>query len=997
MASLGDLIAKIGVDLSDFSAAMRTIPQQVEGAISETEKKWAGIDKMGSHLVGLGAGMTAAITLPLGAIAASALKVSEDLNTANIAFTTMLGSGEKANAFLQDLQKFAASTPFEFPDLVDAAKRMQAMGFEANQVIPTLRIVGDTVALVGGGSQAIEGITTALARMQTQGKVSAEEMNMLTDRGIKGWEYIAKAAGVTVPEAMKLAEKGAIDAATAVPAILAGMNKEFGGGMETASKTLTGVWSNFKDTVTMALGDIGKVLAPIATSLVTGAMPIIQFAKDAVQWFGQLPTPVQNAGIAIGAIAAGISTLVLAVGGIATAFATALPALTGLSVFLFGAGATAGALIAPVIAIGAVTTALVALGTWVYENWEPIKATVFQAWDGLTEAWGAIWNPIGEWLSGVWSGIGGAASTVWEPIVTFFTKIWDVVGPYMTSAWEGIKGALVGVWNAIQTAASTVWNSITSVFQTFLEWAAKIPGVNKLMNLDEAWNHAKKLKDETEKATTAVKDHGESHKTAAPKVKILNTALGDSKKKLTEVEKAAIRVAKANDDMVKRYEQQAKDYVKDCEKLNKATNDLKQSTIDLKLDYARAHEDMRKQSQDTVKIIVPDTERIPKVLRDTIQANKDLEAAFNTLGINSSKKLNDLATDAKTAYEKIRDSGQASSGDLNKAWVAYEEARINAARAAGVDIPAEDLKMLNKVKEQLTTHTTESTTKWDTWKNQVSTIVTDLGASMAKTLFDGDKSWGEKAKSMLDSLGQAVTRAFVEPATKAIGEFISGALADLMGGKGWGGVLSTIKDAGKATADVFSQSATGATAAGGGGAPISGGGAAAAGAAGGITGLVNMVANVVTAISSIIQNFQLMKIETTLNAIEESTRYVKIWTGEQPQNMLWCLQTSTERLGYLNATADALGKKLDTWLEPLPFKLTQLTEVANFGPPRLDAIGTNTRDTVLAVDRGNMLLADIRDTLRSRVTQVSITISGAASPEATAQAIAAQLRTQGAF
>ena len=76
----------------------------------------------------------------------------------------------------------------------------------------------------------------------------------------------------------------------------------------------------------------------------------------------------------------------------------------------------------------------------------------------------------------------------------------------------------------------------------------------------------------------------------------------------------------------------------------------------------------------------------------------------------------------------------------------------------------------------------------------------------------------------------------------------------------------------------------------------------------GLAGVVGAVGSVVTAVSSIISNFQLAKQETTLNAIEESTRYVKIWTGEQSQNMLWCLQTMTERSGYMVTALDAIGR-----------------------------------------------------------------------------------------
>src|SRR5215207_8155078 len=47
------------------------------------------------------------------AAAAYGLKVASSNEQARISFTTMLGSAEKANRFLRDLQQFAAETPFE--------------------------------------------------------------------------------------------------------------------------------------------------------------------------------------------------------------------------------------------------------------------------------------------------------------------------------------------------------------------------------------------------------------------------------------------------------------------------------------------------------------------------------------------------------------------------------------------------------------------------------------------------------------------------------------------------------------------------------------------------------------------------------------------------------------------------------------------------------------------------------------------------------------------
>ena len=202
---------------------------------------------LGRTLLGAGAAGLAGLGVLGGLVGKTGLGFLALKEQAQVAFTTMLGSGAKATAFLDELQAFAARTPFEFPDLVAGARRLLALGFTADQVLPTLTIVGDAVAGLGGGAEQIDRVTLALGQMQTRGKVSAEEMNQLAENGIPAWRYLAAAIGVDIPRAMKMAEKGQISAAVGTKAILAGMQRDFGGMMAAQATTWDGLLSTVKD------------------------------------------------------------------------------------------------------------------------------------------------------------------------------------------------------------------------------------------------------------------------------------------------------------------------------------------------------------------------------------------------------------------------------------------------------------------------------------------------------------------------------------------------------------------------------------------------------------------------------------------------------------------------------------------------------------------------------------------------------------------------------
>lgn len=254
-----------------------------------------GLNKMGEAATQGGSkvsAMTIAVGTAIGGLAAQGIaKLGEFASSivstgiqfdnmkqqATIAFTTMLGDGGKAKAFLDDLQRFAAATPFEFPELVQASQKLLAMGFAAKDVKPTLTAIGDAVAGLGGGSEMIDRVTTAIGQMQAKGKAASGEMMQLTEAGIPAWQMLADKIGVTVPEAMDRVSKGAIDADTAVGAILEGMETNFGGLMDAQSRTFGGLMSTIQDTFTQVSG---QVMQPFFNLMSDGLQRIVDFTSS---------------------------------------------------------------------------------------------------------------------------------------------------------------------------------------------------------------------------------------------------------------------------------------------------------------------------------------------------------------------------------------------------------------------------------------------------------------------------------------------------------------------------------------------------------------------------------------------------------------------------------------------------------------------------------------------------------------------------------------------
>jgi tape measure domain-containing protein len=214
------------------------------------------------------------IGLAMTAAGGFGIKVAADFEQTTIAFEGILGSADEAKKVLGDLRDFAARTPFEFPGLADAAKNLLAVGFATEDILPTMETLGNVAATLGVGENEIRGVVRALGQMKGKGKASAEELQQISEQipGFSAIKAIAEGMGGTVAEAFDEIAKGAVPADDAIGFILDGMERFPGaaGAMERQSKTLNGVISTFKDTLSTTAIDFITPYLPAISAAVAG-------------------------------------------------------------------------------------------------------------------------------------------------------------------------------------------------------------------------------------------------------------------------------------------------------------------------------------------------------------------------------------------------------------------------------------------------------------------------------------------------------------------------------------------------------------------------------------------------------------------------------------------------------------------------------------------------------------------------------------------------------
>lgn len=434
MATIADLLVKIGADTSDLRKELNATKRQIKSAFGsealDVSKKSLAV------LGGIGAG--------LAALGVASVKAGASLQSTKTAFTNMLGSAEKAQDFLGKMQGFAAKTPFEFSQVSQAAQKFIAFGFSAEQVIPTLTAVGDAAAGVGLGAEGINRITLALGQMAAKSKVQAGEMMQLTETGIPAWKMLADQIGVSVPEAMDRVSKGAIDAATGITALVSGMEQSFGGMMDQQSETISGTWSTLMDGLEQSAAQVGLQIAEALN----------------------LPGIFQSLGDMLTNFAATVQS-----SGLTEALLTAIPpefqaglllivsTLTGLAIPAIGLFVTKVALMAaPFLAAVAAAAPFIgvaaAMATALYAIWksgmtvEDVLGTMGIKMETVTRAVDAVQTMMSAAAQSIIANLQAL-----EPV---FTLVAAVMGAAFYAALQVIGGVVNGVLNFISVLSECV-------------------------------------------------------------------------------------------------------------------------------------------------------------------------------------------------------------------------------------------------------------------------------------------------------------------------------------------------------------------------------------------------------------------------------------------------------------------------------------------------------------------------------------------------------------
>lgn len=251
----------MALTVGELVAYIRADSQQFDRAVDDSGRKFSGLaSAIGSGVKVLATTFTALTAGAVG-VGAAVMRVGLDYNrlqqSSRAALTALLGSAEAANAQMDKLDEWAKTSPFAKQVFIEAQRQLIGFGVEAGRVIPILDAVQNAVAGMGGSNQQIAEVVNVLAKIQSQGKITARELMQLGIHGIDAATLIGNAMGKTGEQVRKEISAGAIGAEQALDALVQGMNARFGNAADLVKQQFDGA----VDRVKAAWRDIGSILA----------------------------------------------------------------------------------------------------------------------------------------------------------------------------------------------------------------------------------------------------------------------------------------------------------------------------------------------------------------------------------------------------------------------------------------------------------------------------------------------------------------------------------------------------------------------------------------------------------------------------------------------------------------------------------------------------------------------------------------------------------------
>ena len=237
-------------------AAKDRTASAVRSALSRIKSFAVGV---GSQLMNIKAGfdMVKGVVQTFASAFATAIREAFRFEKATADFKVLLGSIDAAKAHIEDLKKFAASTPLTFGDLSKASKLLLSFGASVEDVMPSMKMLGD---IAMGDSQKFQGLALVFAQVKSAGKLMGQDLLQMINQGFNPLTVISQQTGRSVSELKDMMAEGSISFEMVAEAMRVATSEGglFANAMDEAAKTGEGLVSTLQDNWDAAVREFGN-------------------------------------------------------------------------------------------------------------------------------------------------------------------------------------------------------------------------------------------------------------------------------------------------------------------------------------------------------------------------------------------------------------------------------------------------------------------------------------------------------------------------------------------------------------------------------------------------------------------------------------------------------------------------------------------------------------------------------------------------------------------
>lgn len=469
MGVVASLVAEWVVDATKFYNQLG----MGRAALTDFAGTMSGV---GRDIARFGQTFDRSISAPIRNVAESAVALAGKLETSKVAFTTLTGSAVVAERTLANLANLADRSSFTFQGIQQTSKELLASGTAAEDLLPTLRSVGDAVSAIGGSNAVLNRVVHNLAQMQSQGILTYRDLKDLAITGIPVFDILADQLGTDVAGALQLIRDKAISAEDGIALLMDGFNARFAGAMERQSQTWEGLLSTLSDVTDRALTAIGQDLID-AFDLKGLLKDAIQAVQDLSGWFIQLDASTKGTIITIGAIVAAAGPAVILFGQIAI----------GVSGLVTAFGLLASPAVAAVAALAGIG---VALATFAINNRE-VQATLSSVWGAVTSVVELAASKIGGELGLIEIALSGLSQATGGLLPAFSGMSSNVLG-ILRGLSDQLRAWATGDWKAGMMAVVNTadhLNQLQDKFRNLMAILKTIVG-GALSEIEAMWDRA---------------------------------------------------------------------------------------------------------------------------------------------------------------------------------------------------------------------------------------------------------------------------------------------------------------------------------------------------------------------------------------------------------------------------------------------------------------------------------------------------------------------------